>query len=91
MGTSQAIKREHSIEQVQVCTLLFPPLSTFSYFIMISETAKPPLDLENLGPMSSKVEGGIDNTSRPYDPVFGEITEDGPNYRNVGLPTTSYE
>lgn len=22
-----------------------------------------------------------------YDEVFGEITEDGPNYRNVGTPT----
>lgn len=24
-----------------------------------------------------------------YDAVFGEITEDGPNYRGVGAPPTS--
>ncbi|KAM5361780.1 hypothetical protein ACJZ2D_012894 [Fusarium nematophilum] len=55
---------------------------------MEQKTSKP-IDLNGLTSMPSQVEEGNDHTSHPYDPVFGEITEDGPNYRNVGWVGTS--
>lgn len=44
---------------------------------------------EELGPVTSYQDGAILNnlhrtgTHTTYDAVFGEISEDGPNYRNV--------
>ncbi|KAI8674457.1 Aa-trans domain-containing protein [Fusarium keratoplasticum] len=46
------------------------------------------MDQNRLTAEPSNVEDG-DNTCHPYDAVFGEITEDGPNYRNVGWIGTS--
>ncbi|KAJ4245158.1 hypothetical protein NW757_010168 [Fusarium falciforme] len=46
------------------------------------------MDQNGLTAEPSNVEDG-DNTCHPYDAVFGEITEDGPNYRNVGWIGTS--
>lgn len=46
-------------------------------------------DPEGLGlhPHPSQI-GEVQDTETPtYDAVFGEITEDGPNYRNVCLPS----
>ncbi|CAG9983547.1 unnamed protein product [Clonostachys byssicola] len=48
---------------------------------------KAPLEGDQLHEVRSHGEEGT--VTRPYDPVFGEITEDGPNYRNVGWLGTS--
>lgn len=45
------------------------------------EPAKKEHDVEDLQPTASKI-GDIEDTPA-YDAVFGEITEEGPNYRNV--------
>ncbi|KAF4962167.1 hypothetical protein FSARC_9741 [Fusarium sarcochroum] len=55
---------------------------------MESKSSKP-VDQYGLTTTPSQVEDGHNNTSHPYDPVFGEISEDGPNYRNVGWVGTS--
>lgn len=42
-------------------------------------------DIEELPSPSQTQIGELKDTST-YDAVFGEITEDGPNYRNVCIP-----
>lgn len=43
----------------------------------------------NIAPLPVEA-GGVDDISKgiQHDAVFGDITEDGPNYRNVGLTWT---
>ena len=51
---------------------------------MVQETPEPAKkegDVEDLQPTASKI-GDIEDAPA-YDAVFGEITEEGPNYRNV--------
>lgn len=43
-------------------------------------------DPEALAPVRSQVAGEVqDDTALAHDAVFGEITEGGPNYRNVRI------
>ncbi|THC95359.1 hypothetical protein EYZ11_005173 [Aspergillus tanneri] len=52
---------------------------------MISETTESKFVSDELGPMDSRQVGEIHNApAYKHDAVFGEITEEGPNYRNVG-------
>ncbi|KAJ8114555.1 hypothetical protein OPT61_g3599 [Boeremia exigua] len=48
-------------------------------------------DTEALAPISTSRSGEVEDTSQAvmHDAVFGDITEDGPNYRNVGWLGTS--
>lgn len=39
-------------------------------------------DLEDIAPAVSHV-GQVDDVKRQHDDVFGDLSEDGPNYRNV--------
>ncbi|KAL4891390.1 transmembrane amino acid transporter protein-domain-containing protein [Aspergillus ambiguus] len=44
---------------------------------------------EALGPVPSKIEQGDFDKAPNHDAVFGEITGDGPNYRNIGWVGTA--
>ncbi|KAH6871028.1 putative amino acid transporter [Thelonectria olida] len=56
----------------------------------MSKSPESQKDPEGLAPVPSQVGEVLEDTAHVHDAVFGEITEDGPNYRNVGwLGTTA--
>ncbi|WYZ37726.1 hypothetical protein EsH8_II_001232 [Colletotrichum jinshuiense] len=55
----------------------------------MSEASKTKQESSGLGRAPSNVSQGVEDNTIAHDAVFGEITADGPNYRNVGWLGTS--
>lgn len=68
-----------------VVSLLVVPLSTFNMMSEISKSEMPKSEVgpEELAPIPSQIGEVHSDPSYAHDAVFGELTEEGPNYRNV--------
>lgn len=86
MDSTGSYNYSHNLlPQLQRCPTLQASRSSYDHTIKMSKENK---DLEDLVPVQTTDNGQMLDGRRHSirDAVFGEVTESGPNYRNVSTP-----
>lgn len=80
-------KMESPTKEVIIQFPLTLRLLSYSSSVIMESKSADLIDQNGVKITPSQIEGGDNNA---YDAVFGEITEDGPNYRNVSVPVMEW-